>query len=64
MLNWSLAFLIIALMAASLDSGEDAGIATWLAESFFILSAVLFLSALISHHQRQNHETEGKRLGH
>jgi uncharacterized membrane protein YtjA (UPF0391 family) len=48
MLNWSLAFLVVALIAAILGFGAIAGTAATIAKVLFIVFLVLFLVALIS----------------
>ena len=60
MLSWSLVFLIVAVLTALLGFGEDAGLTSWLAEAFFVISLALFLASLISHYKRRDHELAGK----
>jgi len=48
MLNWSLAFLVVALIAAILGFGAIAGTAATIAKVLFVIFLVLFLVALIS----------------
>lgn len=46
MLNWSLAFLIIAVLAALFGFGENGPMATWLSEGCFAISTGLLLLSL------------------
>lgn len=46
MLNWSLAFLIAAVLAALFGFGENVAIATSLSETFFAISTGLLLVSL------------------
>ena len=52
MLNWSLAFLVIALVAALLGFGSIAGTAAWIAKVLFVVFLVLFLVSLIGRRRR------------
>ena len=52
MLNWSLAFLVIALVAALLGFGSIAGTAAWIAKVLFVGFLVLFLVSLIGRRRR------------
>ena len=52
MLNWSLAFLVIALVAALLGFGSIAGTAAWIAKVLFVVFLVLFLVSLIGRSRR------------
>jgi uncharacterized membrane protein YtjA (UPF0391 family) len=47
MLGWSLAFFIIAIVAAALGFGGIAGAATGIAKLLFIVFVVLFVGSLI-----------------
>jgi uncharacterized membrane protein YtjA (UPF0391 family) len=47
MLNWSVTFLIIALVAAFLGFGGIAGTATEIAKILFIVFLILFLVSLV-----------------
>ena len=42
MLSWSLAFLIVAVLAALFAFGESAPMAVWLSEIGFAISVLLF----------------------
>jgi uncharacterized membrane protein YtjA (UPF0391 family) len=47
MLGWSIAFFIIAIVAAALGFGGIAGAATGIAKLLFIVFVVLFIGSLI-----------------
>lgn len=47
MLSWTLAFLIVALLAALLGFAGIAGTAAWMAQVLFVVFLVLFLVSLI-----------------
>jgi uncharacterized membrane protein YtjA (UPF0391 family) len=47
MLNWAIAFLVIALIAAVLGFGGIAGVAVSLAKIVFFVAIVLFLISLV-----------------
>ena len=48
MLNWSLTFLVVALIAAVLGLWGIAGTATWIAKVLFLVFIVLFLISYVS----------------
>lgn len=48
MLNWSVAFLVIALIAAFLGFGGIAAESVWMAKVLFVLFLVLFVISLIT----------------
>ena len=47
MLNWAIAFLVIALVAAVLGFGGIAGVAVELAKIIFFVAIILFLISLV-----------------
>lgn len=47
MLNWAIAFLVIALVAALLGFGGIAGVAVELAKIVFFVAIVLFLISVV-----------------
>jgi uncharacterized membrane protein YtjA (UPF0391 family) len=47
MLGWSIAFFIIAIIAAALGFGGIAGAATGIAKLLFIVFVILFIGSLI-----------------
>ena len=52
MLTWTLAFLIVALLAAMLGFGGIAGTAAWIAQVLFVVFLVLFLVSLFAGRKR------------
>ena len=54
MLNWTLLFLLIALMAAVLGFGVIAGTAATIAKICFVIFLVLFLSGLLTGPSRKS----------
>lgn len=47
MLSWSIAFLVLALVAAFLGLGALAGTAAWIAKILFVVFLVLFVVSLL-----------------
>ena len=60
MLNLSLGFLIIALLAALLGLGDGAGTATRFSKGAFAVSLVLFLWSLIARCRRRHPHVAGR----
>jgi uncharacterized membrane protein YtjA (UPF0391 family) len=60
MLGLSLGFLVIALLAALLGLGEDAGTATQISKGAFAVSLVLFLWSLIVHCRGRHQNVAGR----
>ncbi len=52
MLNWTITFLIVALIAAALGFGGIAGTAASIAKILFVVFLVLFLVSLITGRRR------------
>jgi len=49
MLNWTLIFLIVAIVAALFGFGGVAGAATWFAKVLFLLFLIAFVVSLFCH---------------
>lgn len=52
MLNWSLTFLVVALIAGFLGFYAVAGTAAWMAKILFVVFLILFLASFISGRRR------------
>ena len=48
MLQWTLTFLVIAIVAGLLGFGALEGLAMWIAKTLFVVFLILFLVSLIS----------------